>query len=49
MSEVRLCTMFAGWIMALCGVRRRSWPGTILAMTGLALATGAMTVGGSRV
>lgn len=48
MKEVRLVTMFAGWLMALYGVRRRSWPGTIIAMTGLALAEGAMTVGGSR-
>jgi hypothetical protein len=48
MREVRLVTMFAGWAMAIYGVRRRSWPGTIIAMTGLALAEGAMTLGSSR-
>jgi hypothetical protein len=48
MSDARLLTMFAGWVMALYGVRRRSWPGTIIAMTGLALAEGAMTLGRSR-
>jgi hypothetical protein len=48
MSEARLFTMFAGWIMALYGVRRRSWPGTIIAMTGLALADGAMIIGRSK-
>ena len=44
-SEARLFTMFAGWILAFSGVRRRSWPGTIIAMVGLALAQGAMTIG----
>jgi hypothetical protein len=48
MSNVRLLTMFAGWVMALYGVRRRSWSGTVIAMTGLALAEGAMTVGRSQ-
>jgi len=44
-SKIRLFTMFAGWIMALYGVRRRSWPGTMIAMLGLGLAEGAMTIG----
>jgi hypothetical protein len=48
MSKARLFTMFAGWIMALYGIRRRSWPGTIVAMSGLALADGAMTIGRSK-
>jgi hypothetical protein len=37
--------MFAGWIIAFEGVRRRDWRGTIIAMTGLGLAGGAMTIG----
>jgi hypothetical protein len=45
MSEVRLLTMLTGWVMTWSGVRRRSWPGTVLAMTGLALANGAMIFG----
>jgi hypothetical protein len=44
-SETRLFTMFAGWILAFYGVRRRSWPGTMIAMLGLCLAEGAMTIG----
>jgi hypothetical protein len=48
MSDERLLTMFAGWVMALYGIRRRSWPGTIIALTGLALAEGAMTIGRSK-
>jgi hypothetical protein len=44
-SETRLFTMFAGWIVAFYGVRRRTWPGTIIAMLGLGLAEGAMTIG----
>jgi hypothetical protein len=47
-SEARLFTMFAGWIIAFYGVRRRSWPGTIIAMLGLGLAQGAMTIGESE-
>jgi hypothetical protein len=43
-SEARLFTMFAGWIIAFYGVRRRSWPGTIIAIIGLGLAEGAMTI-----
>jgi hypothetical protein len=43
--EGRLVTMFAGWIIALYGVHRRDWPGTIISMTGLALADGAMIIG----
>jgi hypothetical protein len=43
-SEARLFTMFAGWIIAFYGVQRRSWPGTIIALFGLALADGAMTI-----
>jgi hypothetical protein len=37
--------MFAGWIVALYGIRRRSWPGTLIALAGLGLAEGAMTAG----
>jgi hypothetical protein len=37
--------MFVGWIIAFCGFRRRDWPGTIIAMTGLGFAEGAMTIG----
>jgi hypothetical protein len=48
-SEARLFAMFAGWIMAFCGVRRRSWPGTMTAMVGLGLAEGAMTIGKANV
>jgi hypothetical protein len=44
-SEARLFTMFAGWIMAFYGIKRRSWPGTVIAMLGLGLAEGAMTIG----
>jgi hypothetical protein len=44
-SEARLFAMFAGWIMAFCGVRRRTWPGTMIAMIGLGLAQGVL-VGG---
>jgi hypothetical protein len=43
--EARLFTMFAGWIIAFYGVRRRDWPGTIIAMTGLGFAEGAMIIG----
>jgi hypothetical protein len=48
MSDARLLTMFAGWVTALYGIRRRSWPGTIIALTGLALAEGVMTLGRSQ-
>jgi hypothetical protein len=48
MTEARLFAMFAGWIMAVYGVRRRSWPGTIIAMAGMVLAAGAMTIGESH-
>jgi hypothetical protein len=48
MREARLFTMFAGWMMAFYGVRRRSWPGTVIAMTGVALADGAMIIGRSK-
>jgi hypothetical protein len=44
-SDARLMAMFVGWIIALSGVRRRSWPGTMIAMIGLGLAQGAMTLG----
>ena len=44
-SDARLLAMFAGWVIAFCGVRRRSWPGTIIAMIGLGLAQAAMTLG----
>jgi hypothetical protein len=44
-SEARLLTMFAGWLMAFCGVRRRSWPGTLMALAGLGLAQGVITIG----
>ncbi len=47
-SEARLFAMCAGWIMAFYGVRRRSWPGTIVAMAGLGLAEGAITIGAER-
>ena len=47
-SEARLFTMFACWILAFCGVRRRNWPGTMIAMVGLGLARGAMTIGKSE-
>jgi hypothetical protein len=44
-SEARLFGMFAGWIMAFWGVRRRSWPGTMVGVIGLGLAQAAMTIG----
>jgi hypothetical protein len=44
-SDARLLAMFGGWIMAFWGVRQRSWAGTIIAMLGLGLAQGAMTIG----
>jgi hypothetical protein len=47
-SEARLFVMFAEWILAFCGVRRRSWSGTMIAMVGLGLAQGAMTIGESE-
>jgi hypothetical protein len=47
-SDVRLLAMLAGWIMAFSGVRRRSWPGTMIAMIGLGLAQAAMTLGESE-
>jgi hypothetical protein len=43
-SEARLFAMLVGWTMAWYGVRRRDWPGTITALAGLGLATGAMTI-----
>ena len=45
LSEARLFAMFAGWIMAFYGVRRRNWPGPLIAMAGLGLAEGAMIIG----
>ena len=45
-NGARLFAMFAGWIVAFYGVRRRSWPGTIVAMAGLGLTEGAMSIGG---
>ena len=48
MSEMRLFAMFAGWIVALYGVRRHSWTGTIIAMAGIGLADGAMVIGESH-
>jgi hypothetical protein len=44
-SDARLLAMFAGWIMAFYGVRRRSWAGTTIALLRLGLAQGAV-VGG---
>jgi hypothetical protein len=44
-SEARLLSMVAGWFVALYGVYRRDWPGTIVAMAGIVLAEGAMTLG----
>jgi len=44
-SDARLLVMFAGWTIAFCGVRRHSWPGTMIAMFGLGLAEAAMTIG----
>jgi hypothetical protein len=44
-SEARLVVMFGGWIMAFCGIRRRSWPGTMITMLGLALAQAAVVLG----
>jgi hypothetical protein len=35
--------------MGLYGVRRRSWPGTIIALTGLAIANVAMIIGNEYV
>jgi hypothetical protein len=43
--EARMLAMLIGWMMACYGVRRRSWSGTTIALSGLALAEGAMTVG----
>ena len=45
LPETRLFTMFAGWIIAFYGVRRRDWRGSVIAMAGLGLAEGAVTVG----
>ena len=44
-SEVRVVGMYAGWILAFYGVRRRSWPGTMIALVGLGLAQAAMAIG----
>jgi hypothetical protein len=44
-SDARMLAMFAGWIMAFCGVRRRSWAGTMIAMLGLSVAQAALTIG----
>jgi hypothetical protein len=44
-SDARLFAMLLGWTMAWYGVRRRDWPGTVTALAGLGLATGAMAVG----
>jgi hypothetical protein len=43
--NTRLFAMFAGWILALYGVRQRSWKGTIIAMAGIGLAEAAIAVG----
>jgi hypothetical protein len=48
MSEMRLFAMFAGWMMAFYGVRRRSWTGTIIALAGIGLADGAIVTGESH-
>jgi hypothetical protein len=45
LSETRLLTMFVGWIITLYGIHRRDRRGTIIAMSGLALADGAMIIG----
>lgn len=46
--DVRLITMFLGWIVALYGVRRRDWPGTMIALSGLGVADAAMIIGASK-
>jgi len=47
-SEARLVGMVAGWILAFYGVRRRSWPGTMIAMLALGLAQASMSIGGGE-
>jgi len=37
--------MFLGWTIAFYGIRRRDWPGTIIALSGLGLAYSAITLG----
>lgn len=45
MPATRLFTVFLGWMIAFYGIRRRDWPGTFIALSGLGLAHGAMTFG----
>ena len=42
--EARLAEMFAAWLLALYGVWRRDWPGTITCVAGLSLAAGKMFI-----
>src|SRR5262245_50417685 len=46
--NTRLYAMVAGWAISWYGVRRRDWPGTLVAMSGLGLVIAAMTAGGSE-
>lgn len=45
--DARLFAMLVGWTIAVCGIRRRDWTGTVMALAGLGLAEGAMTLGES--
>ena len=47
-SRARLFAMFAGWLIAFYGIRRRDVPGSMTALAGLGLAMGAMLVGKSE-
>lgn len=44
LDRERLAGMFLGWMLAFYGIRRRSWLGSLVAMGGLGLAMGAMTI-----
>jgi len=46
--NTRLLAMFAGCAISWYGVRRRDWPGTLAAMSGLGLVMAAMTLGESE-
>ena len=46
--NTRLFAMVAGWAISWYGVRRRDWPGTLAAMSGLGVVIAAMAAGGSE-
>ena len=44
--DARIFVMVAGWLITWYGVRRRDWPGTVIAIAGISIAEGALVVGG---